>query len=222
MDGTLGRERLRAVFRRSAGGRALARPRGRSRLGRADVDAHNILRRRRVRAARAWLGARERALGERLGDRGGGRSARVGLRRPRIRATHLTHRVLQCPLAASRRPARRDAWRDDRAVRQRPTRGLDASPMIETERLLLRKPRPEDAPDLAVAYADAEVVRFIGDGRTATLAEVEEGIAQWLERWSSWGMSLCSLERRETAASWDAPASSAGTPIGGRSAVTRP
>jgi len=69
--------------------------------------------------------------------------------------------------------------------------------MIETERLLLRKPRPEDAPDLAVAYADAEVVRFIGDGRTATLAEVEEGIAQWLERWSSWGMSLCSLERRE-------------------------
>lgn len=69
--------------------------------------------------------------------------------------------------------------------------------MIETERLLLRKPRLEDAADLAVAYADPEVVRFMGDGSTATLAEVEEGIAQWLERWESWGMSLFSLERRE-------------------------
>ena len=69
--------------------------------------------------------------------------------------------------------------------------------MIETERLVLRRPRLEDAADLAVAYADPEVVRYIGDGTTATLAEVEEGIAQWLERWDSWGLSLCSLERRE-------------------------
>lgn len=69
--------------------------------------------------------------------------------------------------------------------------------MIETERLLLRQPRPEDAPDLAVAYADPEVMRFMGDGSTATQAEVEAGIEEWLERWKSWGMSLCSLERRE-------------------------
>lgn len=69
--------------------------------------------------------------------------------------------------------------------------------MIETERLLLRKPRPEDAADLAAAYADPETMRYIGDGSTATRNEVEEGIAQWLERWQSWGLSLCSLERRE-------------------------
>jgi RimJ/RimL family protein N-acetyltransferase len=69
--------------------------------------------------------------------------------------------------------------------------------VIETERLILRKPRAEDAADLAGAYADPEVVRFIGDGSTATLAEVEAGIEQWLERWETWGMSLCSLERRE-------------------------
>ena len=37
----------------------------------------------------------------------------------------------------------------------------------------------------------------MGDGSTATLREVEEGIAEWLDRWKSWGMSLCSLERRE-------------------------
>jgi RimJ/RimL family protein N-acetyltransferase len=69
--------------------------------------------------------------------------------------------------------------------------------LITTDRLLLRKPRREDAADLAVAYADPEVVRFIGDGSTATLEEVAEGIEEWLERWESWGLSLCSLERRE-------------------------
>jgi ribosomal-protein-alanine N-acetyltransferase len=69
--------------------------------------------------------------------------------------------------------------------------------VIETARLLLRKPRLEDAVDLAVAYADPEVMRFMGDGSTATSAEVEKEIEQWLERWESWGMSLCSLERRE-------------------------
>ena len=69
--------------------------------------------------------------------------------------------------------------------------------MIETERLLLRKPRVEDAVDLAVAYAEPQVVRFMGDGSTATLAEIEKGIEQWLERWESWGLSLCSLELRE-------------------------
>jgi RimJ/RimL family protein N-acetyltransferase len=69
--------------------------------------------------------------------------------------------------------------------------------MIATERLVLRKPRAEDAPDLAVAYADPEVVRFIGDGSTASLAEVREGIEEWLERWDTWGLSLFSLERRD-------------------------
>jgi RimJ/RimL family protein N-acetyltransferase len=69
--------------------------------------------------------------------------------------------------------------------------------MITTERLLIRKPRLEDAADLAVAYSDPEVMQFMGDGSTATIAEVEDGIRQWLERWESWGMSLCSLERRE-------------------------
>ena len=69
--------------------------------------------------------------------------------------------------------------------------------MIETERLILRKPLLRDAADLAAAYADPETVRYIGDGSTATREQVEEGIAQWLERWDSWGMSLFSLERRE-------------------------
>jgi RimJ/RimL family protein N-acetyltransferase len=69
--------------------------------------------------------------------------------------------------------------------------------VIETERLLVRKPRAEDAADLSVAYADPEVMRYMDDGSTATLAEVEAHVARWLRRWDDWGLSLCSLERRE-------------------------
>ena len=119
----------------------------------------------------------------------------LGLHRAGRRAPRLADRAGECPLAAARRTARRHPRRDGRALRQRPPRRLDASRMIRTERLILRRPRPEDASDLAVAYADPEVVRFIGDGRTATLAEVEEGVEEWLERWESWGMSLFSLQR---------------------------
>ncbi|MFL5959336.1 MAG: GNAT family N-acetyltransferase [Gaiellaceae bacterium] len=68
---------------------------------------------------------------------------------------------------------------------------------VATERLVLRKPRPDDAPGLLDAYADVEVVRYISDGSTATLAEVEEGIEQWLERWEEWGLGFFSLERRD-------------------------
>jgi RimJ/RimL family protein N-acetyltransferase len=39
-------------------------------------------------------------------------------------------------------------------------------------------------------------VRFIGDGSTATLAQVEEAIAFWLTRWEANGLGLCALERR--------------------------
>jgi RimJ/RimL family protein N-acetyltransferase len=63
--------------------------------------------------------------------------------------------------------------------------------------LVLRLPRIEDAVDLAVAYAEPETVRYIGDGTTATLAEVEAVIPQWLERWELWGVGFFSLERRE-------------------------
>jgi RimJ/RimL family protein N-acetyltransferase len=69
--------------------------------------------------------------------------------------------------------------------------------MIETERLLLRKPSLDDAADMAAAYADPEAVRYIGDGSTATLAEVEEAIEKWLRRWHDWSVGFFSLVRRE-------------------------
>ena len=74
---------------------------------------------------------------------------------------------------------------------------MDVSPLIETERLVLRLPRAEDVPDLAIAYAEPETVRYINDGTTRTRAEVEDAIPAWLERWAACGIGFFSLERRD-------------------------
>jgi RimJ/RimL family protein N-acetyltransferase len=71
--------------------------------------------------------------------------------------------------------------------------------LIETERLLLRKPLPEDAPELLEAFADPEAMRFIGDGSTTDGAGAEEAIGRWLERWQSWEIGMFVVERREDA-----------------------
>ena len=42
---------------------------------------------------------------------------------------------------------------------------------LETERLLLRAPVPDDADALAPMYADPEVMRYVGDGRPLTSSE---------------------------------------------------
>ncbi len=71
--------------------------------------------------------------------------------------------------------------------------------MIETERLLLRKPRAEDAPGLLEAFADPEAMRYIGDGSTTDLAGSEEAIRRWHERWDTWGVGMFVVERVEDA-----------------------
>jgi len=75
---------------------------------------------------------------------------------------------------------------------------MDTSPLIETERLLLRLPRPEDVDDFARAFADPETMRYMGDGSTATREQVERGIGFWLDRWEVNGLGLFSVESRET------------------------
>ena len=71
--------------------------------------------------------------------------------------------------------------------------------MIETERLLLRKPRLEDAPGLLEGFADPEAMRYIGDGSTADLAGAEEAVGRWLERWDAWGIGMFVVEHAEDA-----------------------
>jgi RimJ/RimL family protein N-acetyltransferase len=69
--------------------------------------------------------------------------------------------------------------------------------MIQTERLLLRKPRTEDAAGLLEALADPEAMRYIGDGSTTDLAGAEQAVERWLERWQSWGIGMFVVERKE-------------------------
>jgi len=71
--------------------------------------------------------------------------------------------------------------------------------VIETERLLLRKPRAEDAPGLLETLADPEAMRYIGDGSTADLAGSEEAVDRWLARWHAWGIGMFVVERTEDA-----------------------
>jgi len=74
-----------------------------------------------------------------------------------------------------------------------------AAPVIETERLLLRLPRFEDAPGLLDAFADPEAMRYIGDGSTTDLAGTEQAVDRWLERWDAWGIGMFVVERSEDA-----------------------
>jgi RimJ/RimL family protein N-acetyltransferase len=63
-------------------------------------------------------------------------------------------------------------------------------PTLETERLVLRAPVPEDAEALAPMYADPEVMRYVGDGRTLTRAETELSVKRMMERWDADGFGL--------------------------------
>lgn len=70
----------------------------------------------------------------------------------------------------------------------------DVGAVIETERLLLRKPRLEDADDLLAYVRDPEVMRWIG-GETGDRDEVAATIERWLARWEENGIGHFVLER---------------------------
>jgi RimJ/RimL family protein N-acetyltransferase len=68
---------------------------------------------------------------------------------------------------------------------------------LETDRLLLRAPVPEDADTLAPMYADPEVMRYVGDGRTLTRADTERSVRRMIERWEADGFGLFTAVRKD-------------------------
>ncbi len=68
--------------------------------------------------------------------------------------------------------------------------------MIETERLLLRLPVPDDAPAVAEAIADAEVMRFIGFGETGTFDTAVEQVESMRRAWSEDGFGRFIVVRK--------------------------
>ena len=71
---------------------------------------------------------------------------------------------------------------------------------IETERLLLRKPRLDDAEAWSAAVADPEVMRYIGSGETGDHAAAAQSIERFIERWEANGFGQYAVERREDGA----------------------
>jgi RimJ/RimL family protein N-acetyltransferase len=66
--------------------------------------------------------------------------------------------------------------------------------VIETERLLLRKPRLEDADDLLAYFGDPEVMRWIG-GEAGGRDEAVAAIQRWLTAWEANGIGHFVLVR---------------------------
>jgi [ribosomal protein S5]-alanine N-acetyltransferase len=72
---------------------------------------------------------------------------------------------------------------------------MAATTKIETERLVLRRPRLSDAAALHAAYGDPEVMKFIGDGKTMTLAKTKAWIEKALARWKADGFGHFVIEK---------------------------
>jgi RimJ/RimL family protein N-acetyltransferase len=68
--------------------------------------------------------------------------------------------------------------------------------VIETERLLLRKPTLEDADGAYEIISDPEVMRFIGQGRTGDRRVARGAIARWIERWDVNGFGHFAVVRK--------------------------
>ena len=73
-------------------------------------------------------------------------------------------------------------------------------PSIETERLLLRKLRPDDLDDVAALFADRDVVRYVGNGLPASRDEAERALLSILHRWQEQGYGRWAISYRTTGA----------------------
>jgi RimJ/RimL family protein N-acetyltransferase len=60
--------------------------------------------------------------------------------------------------------------------------------LLETERLVLRKPRPEDVDDLLVYIEDPEVMRWTGSGVAGDRDVAEASVRRWLRHWDANGI----------------------------------
>ena len=72
---------------------------------------------------------------------------------------------------------------------------MAASTKIETERLVLRRPRLSDAKALHAMFGDPEVMRYIGDGSTLTPAKTKAWIEKALARWKADGFGHYVIEK---------------------------
>jgi RimJ/RimL family protein N-acetyltransferase len=77
---------------------------------------------------------------------------------------------------------------------------VTAAPTLQSERLLLRMFREDDFEPYARICADAEVMRYLGEGKTLTRAEAWRQIAMILGHWQLRGYGLWAVEERASRA----------------------
>jgi ribosomal-protein-alanine N-acetyltransferase len=71
--------------------------------------------------------------------------------------------------------------------------------VLETERLILREMMMDDSAAFAEMYADADVMRFIGSGKTLTREETEMSVRAMLEKYYPiWGFGLWTTVLKST------------------------
>ncbi len=70
--------------------------------------------------------------------------------------------------------------------------------MLETNRLVLRRWRNSDHKPFAALCADADVMRFIGDGSVRTAEQAGQAIARFELEWEERGFGLFAVELRQT------------------------
>lgn len=73
-----------------------------------------------------------------------------------------------------------------------------AIPTLETERLTLRPFREEDVRALFELTQDADVVRYVNDGRMPTLFESWRLVATWIGHWAMRGYGQWAIEERSS------------------------
>jgi RimJ/RimL family protein N-acetyltransferase len=68
--------------------------------------------------------------------------------------------------------------------------------VIETERLLLRQPVPDDVPSIAEAMADPEVMRYISGGKTGSFADAVAQVEKMRRAWREDGFGRFVVVRK--------------------------
>jgi RimJ/RimL family protein N-acetyltransferase len=73
---------------------------------------------------------------------------------------------------------------------------MGADTVVDTDRLLLRRWRDDDAEAFAAINADSDVMRFIGTGTPLTRAQSDELLARFASEWDERGFGLWAVEAR--------------------------
>ena len=72
------------------------------------------------------------------------------------------------------------------------------SPVIETQRLVLRMFRWDDLDDLSALFADPDVMRYVADGKPAGREIAEKAITSIFEHWRKYGFGRWAVADKQS------------------------